>query len=119
MVPPFRQIFLPFLGAALCAASPLLGQDFKPAPPSTWFHLEPGTIFYSDFALNPGEAKNIDIASQTAVKVGFDTNLTTEQFDQINKSKDWDKHLPKLSGAVQLSPDERRVRGNRAIHQEQ
>ncbi len=88
----FRKVLNPLLSVMLCGASTVFGQDSKPG--ATWYHLEAGDTYYSDFSLKPGETKDIDIPSSKELVVGFLTDLTSDQFDQIKKTKGAGKPWP-------------------------
>lgn len=74
-------------------ASSLLASGTAPV----WYKLESSETYICDFELQPDESRNIDIPATKDLVVGFDTNMTMKQSEQIGELKDFSKHLPKIA----------------------
>lgn len=93
---PVRSLLF-ILGALVLVVCPAGAQELKNVPAFTWFKLDPGDIFFTDFGIKPGESKNIDIPAQARLTVGFRTDLTPDQCGQLTRTPGWASHIPKLS----------------------
>lgn len=75
--------------AAFVAASatvPCLGADELKVAAPEWFKAKPEQTFVAEVTLKPGESKTVSVKAKKPTVVGFQTNLTSAQAKQFEKT---------------------------------